>query len=64
MVMPDLTATVVDPEDMTYSLNFIGEGPDDIDALVLSLKDVVPRPQGVLFTGYTIDGGFLHHGYQ
>ena len=63
IVMPHLTATVDDPEDMTFSLVFVGEGPDDIDALILSLKDVVPRPQGVRFDGYSVDGVFFN-GYQ
>ena len=63
IVMPDLKVTVVDPEDMTFSLLFVdGDEPDEIDALILSIKDVVPRPQGVKYTGYTT-GGIFHSGY-
>ena len=63
IVMPDLTAIVNDPEDMTFSIEFIGEGPGPIDGLILSLRDVVPRPQGVKYTGYTANGVF-NSGYQ
>jgi len=62
IVMPDLVAVVNDPEDMTFSIDFIGEGPGPVDAKILSLAGVVPRPQGVEYTGYTALGVF-HHGY-
>lgn len=61
IVMPDLTAIVVDPEDMTFSLEFIGEGPSEVDALVMQTAGVVPTPQGVRYTGYT-ENGVFHSG--
>lgn len=61
IVMPDLTAIVVDPEDMTFSLEFIGDGPSEVDALVMQTAGVVPTPQGVRYTGYT-ENGVFHSG--
>lgn len=58
IVMPDKVVIVNDPEDMTFSLEFIGDGPDSIDASILSLAGVVPRPQGVQYTGYSALGVF------
>ena len=58
IVMPDKVVIVNDPEDMTFSLEFIGDGPDSIDASILSLQGVVPRPQGVQYTGYSALGVF------
>ncbi len=43
---------VVDNEDMTMSLSF-GSELDDITRFVLNTFDIVPRPQGVMFLGYT-----------
>ena len=65
IVMPDKQVSVVDPEDMTFSLLFHNGPPDTIDALILSDKDVVPRPQGVKYTGYTDQiSGVFYNGYQ
>lgn len=61
IVMPDLTAIVVDPEDMTFSLEFIGDGPSEVDALVMQTAGVVPTPQGVKYTGYA-ENGVFHSG--
>ena len=62
IVMPELTAVVVDPEDMTFTLNFIGDGPSAIDAQILSIPGIMPTPQGVRFAGYTINGVLYSHG--
>tara|TARA_R110002033_G_scaffold64766_2_gene115659 strand:+ start:2327 stop:2968 length:642 start_codon:yes stop_codon:yes gene_type:complete len=43
---------VIDGEDMTFSVVF-GTVLNDIERFVFSTFDVVPKPQGVKFTGYT-----------
>lgn len=59
IVMPDKVVVVNDDlENMTFSLEFIGDGPDSIDASILSQPGIVPRPQGVQYTGYSASGAF------
>ena len=43
---------VIDNEDMTFSVSFFSE-LDTITRFVLNTFDIVPRPQGVKFLGYT-----------
>lgn len=43
---------VIDNEDMTFSVSFFSE-LDAITRFVLNTFDIVPRPQGVRFLGYT-----------
>lgn len=43
---------VIDNEDMTFSVSFFSE-LDTITRFVLNTFDIVPRPQGVQFLGYT-----------
>lgn len=47
-----VNAQVVDNEDMSFSLVFNGQ-LDDITRIALTLFDVIPRPQGVEFVGFT-----------
>jgi len=44
--------TIIDPEDMTFSLNFTAL--TTTEQFVLDTFNVVPSPQGVRYTGYTI----------
>lgn len=43
---------VIDNEDMTFSVSF-GKPLNEIERFVFNTFDVVPRPQGVQFLGYT-----------
>lgn len=43
---------VIDNEDMTFSVSFFSE-LDIVTRFVLNTFDIVPRPQGVRFLGYT-----------
>ena len=44
--------TVIDNEDMTFSVSF-WDTLDDISRFVITTFDILPRPQGVQFLGYT-----------
>lgn len=48
----DNRARVIDPGDMTFSVAF-GKTLTEIDKMLLSQFDILPRPQGVRFAGYT-----------
>lgn len=53
--------TVVDNEDMTFSVSF-GTELTSIERFVFDTFDVVPRPQGVRFLGYTETKSILRFG--
>ena len=42
---------IIDPEDMSFEIIF--DTLTDLEKLVLSTFDIIPKPQGVRFTGYT-----------
>lgn len=52
---------VVDNEDMTFSVSF-GSELTDIERFVFNTFDIVPRPQGVKFLGYTEETAITQFG--
>lgn len=52
---------VIDNEDMTFSVSFYSQ-LDDITRFVLNTFDIVPRPQGVRFLGYTEEPAITQFG--
>lgn len=53
--------TVVDNEDMTFSISF-GSELNDIERFVLNTFDIIPRPQGVRFVGYVEETAITQFG--
>lgn len=54
---------VIDNENMTFSVSF-GQPLDSITRFVLSTFDIVPRPQGVGFLGFTEEAAITQWGGQ
>ena len=58
----DVTSVrVIDHEDMTFSVSF-GSQLNDAERLVFNLFDILPRPQGVKFLGYTEETAITQFG--
>ena len=55
--------SVVDNEDMTFSVSF-GSELSDIERFVFNTFDILPRPQGVQFLGYTEETAITQFGGQ
>jgi hypothetical protein len=52
---------VIDHEDMTFSVSF-GSELNSAERLVFDLFDILPRPQGVKFLGYTEETALTQFG--
>lgn len=59
----DTQITVNDPEDMTFSVTF-GKKLSDIDRTLLTSFNIVPKPQGVRFSGFTESLAVTYFGGQ
>lgn len=53
--------SVIDNDDMTFSVAF-GEELDPVEKLILTNFDILPRPQGVKFAGYTEEATLTQFG--
>lgn len=51
IIVPDAMPHVIDNEDMSFTVEF-GRLLNEIEIILLTKFDILPRPQGVIFDGY------------
>jgi hypothetical protein len=62
-IVPIPNTQVIDGEDMTFSVSF-GAPLNDLQRFVLDTFDIIPRPQGVRFSGYVEETAITTFGGQ
>lgn len=62
-IVPSPSTNIIDNEDMSFSVSF-SEPLTEIQRYVLNTFDIIPRPQGVEFLGYTEETAITVFGGQ
>lgn len=60
-IVPSPNTVIKDNEDMTFTISF-GQPLTDVQRFVLNTFDILPRPQGVEFLGYTEETAITQFG--
>lgn len=60
-IIPDNTSKIIDHDDMSFSVSF-ALPLTSTQILILNTFDILPRPQGVRFRGYTVEATLTQFG--